>query len=100
MASCSLILCEGAQEDPIFRGRTPGGISCAEFVRTVRRHAVAERKARDNEYIADYAMSCLDDEALLWSETLSVEVQGDWSLLRRALLAEYAVPTQQITPSP
>ena len=66
-----------------------GGISCENFVRAVRKHAFSERKARDYEYMADYAMTCLADEALHWSETLSGDIQSDWFRLRQALLAEY-----------
>ena len=62
-------------------------------------HAFSEKKARDNEYMADYAMACLTDDALHWSETLPSDVCGDWSLLRPALLAKYGASDQQVLPS-
>ena len=84
-----------AADDPIFKGRTPGGLSPEDFIRAVRKHGFSEKKARDNEYMADYAMTCFTDDALYWSETLSAEVQSDWSLLRPAILAEYGIASQQ-----
>ena len=89
----------GTADDPIFKGRTPGGILCEDFVRAVRKHAFSERKARDDEYMADYAMTCLTGDALHWSETLPLDVRGDWSLLRPALLAKYNSASQEVSSS-
>ena len=84
--------------DLVFKGHTPGSISCADFVRAVRKHAVIEKKSRDDEYIADCAMSCFTDDAFYWSENLTKEVQEDWSLLRRALVEEYGSSDRVLSP--
>ncbi|KAG9027581.1 hypothetical protein FS837_004222, partial [Tulasnella sp. UAMH 9824] len=41
--------------------------------------------------MADFASTCLTGRALRYFENLSPEVQGDWRLLRQALLKEYPI---------
>ena len=42
-----------------------------------------------NVWTADFAATCFAGEALHWFETLAPEVQGNWSLLRPAMLEHY-----------
>ena len=64
---------------------TGGPTECQEFILFVRQQAVEGNKARDNDWIADYAASCITGSALEWFEDLDEEVTLDWKLLRRAL---------------
>ena len=43
--------------------------------------------------MADYAASCIIGEALIWFEGLDEEVQGEWPMLRAALLQKYPLGT-------
>ena len=49
--------------------------------------------------MAEYAMTCLTDDALHWSETLPEDVRADWSRLRPALLAKYGTTNGQTASS-
>ncbi|KAG8923030.1 hypothetical protein FRC01_013315 [Tulasnella sp. 417] len=74
-------------EDVVFHGNS--GHECEEFIRAVRKAGFQAQKIRDDAWMADYASTCLTGRALRYYETLSPEVQGDWRLLRQALLKEY-----------
>jgi len=71
----------------LFRGND--GTECELFISAVRLKALGEGKARDNEWMADFAAACMVGPALRWFETLDEITQGDWRLLRRALLDKY-----------
>lgn len=65
------------------------GAEAERFVTAVRRRAFAEGKTKDAVWMADYASTRLEREAVRWFETLHEDVQEDWKLLRRALLERW-----------
>lgn len=69
------------------------GQECEDFIRAVRKAGFHAKKIRDDAWMADFASTCLTGRALRYYESLSPEVQGDWRLLRQALLKEYP-PTE------
>lgn len=76
-----------AQGDIIFCGMK--GESCEGFIRALRKAAFEVGRIHDDDWIAAFASTCLDGPALRFYEDLSPEVQGDWRLLRQALLTKY-----------
>lgn len=71
----------------LFRG--VDSTEAEEFILMIRNRAHAAGKTRDKEWIADQAGICFAGDALRWYESLDDVVQGDWGLLRRALLSRY-----------
>ena len=71
----------------VFRGLN--GTEAEEFVYMVRLRALAVRKVRDKDWMADYAGSCFIGNALRWYGTLEEEIQSDWNRLYRAILQQY-----------
>ncbi|KAG8938731.1 hypothetical protein FRC04_007828 [Tulasnella sp. 424] len=67
------------------------GFTCHQFIRAIREQALNAGKQRDNQWMLDYASVRFDGEALEWFEALEDEIQNDWTLLRRAILARYSV---------
>lgn len=55
-----------------------------EFIQTIRRKAYTERGSE-----AEMAALCLAGNALEWYEGLDADVQVDWALLRKALIARF-----------
>jgi len=89
----------------VFRGID--GLECEEFIYMIRLRATTAGKARDKEWMADLAGMAFVGGALRWYDSLSEEVQGDWLLLRRALLGKYPAPeahsgssTSDMAPAP
>ncbi|KAG8892242.1 hypothetical protein FRB99_002855, partial [Tulasnella sp. 403] len=80
-----------SQQFIIFEGID--GIECEDFIHLVRRRAYLE--GRDNEWIVNYAATCLVGDALRWYLGLDEEVQEDWRLLQKALIAKY--PTVKVS---
>lgn len=78
-------------EDIVFYGKS--GQECEDFIRAVRKAGFQAKKIRDDAWMADFASTCLTGRALRFYESLSPEIQGDWRLLRQALLQEYP-PTE------
>ncbi|KAG8941871.1 hypothetical protein FRC04_004048 [Tulasnella sp. 424] len=74
-------------EDIVFYGKN--GQECEDFIRAVRKAGFHAKKIRDDAWMADFASTCLTGRALRYYESLSPDVQGDWRLLRQALLKEY-----------
>lgn len=74
-------------EDVVFYGKN--GQECEDFIRAVRKAGFHAKKIRDDAWMADFASTCLTGRALRYYESLSPDVQGDWRLLRQALLKEY-----------
>lgn len=68
-------------------------MTCHQFIRAIREHALEAEKQQDDRWVADYASIRFDGEALKWFESLDDEIQIDWKLLRRAILARYSEPT-------
>lgn len=65
------------------------GIDCQYFVVAVNRYAYKNGKAKDDEWIAEFAGACFTGDALVWYVGLDAEIQDSWRQSRRALLAEY-----------
>ncbi|KAG9039868.1 hypothetical protein FS837_000894 [Tulasnella sp. UAMH 9824] len=80
-----------SRDDICFTGTD--GLTCHQFIRAIREHALEAEKQQDNRWIADYASIRFGGEALKWFETLDDETQIDWKLLRRAILVRYSEPT-------
>lgn len=74
-------------EDIEFTGRD--GYECEEFIRAIRKVAYAAGKIRDDAWTADFASTCFSGRALRYYESLELEMQCDWRLLRHALLMKY-----------
>ncbi|KAG9044081.1 hypothetical protein FS837_008818 [Tulasnella sp. UAMH 9824] len=70
-----------------FRGQD--AIECKNFVAALIKLAFTQGKQRDDQWIADFAATCMADDALVWWSALDEEVQGSWKLLRQAMLSEY-----------
>lgn len=68
-----------------FEGRD--GHECEEFIRAIYKAAYAAGRLRDDAWMADLAVPCFSGRALRYYESLEPEVQCDWRLLRKALLA-------------
>lgn len=79
-------------DDIVFKGLD--GTECEAFIRAVRKAAFSQGKQRDAQWMADFAETCFEGEALRWHQTLSDEVQTDWKLLQPALLAKYPAAEQ------
>ncbi|KAG9033338.1 hypothetical protein FS837_002489 [Tulasnella sp. UAMH 9824] len=87
-----------AWSDALFTGT--GDLTCHQFIRSIREHAIEAKKQRDDVWMADQASIRFDGEALKWFESLEDEVQNDWKRLRRAILARYAEPVYEETALP
>ncbi|KAG8994546.1 hypothetical protein FRB90_000399 [Tulasnella sp. 427] len=74
-------------EDVVFYGKN--GEECEGFIRAVRKAGFNAKKIRDDAWMADFASTCLAGGALRWFENQPPNVQGDWRLLRQALLKQY-----------
>ena len=75
------------------------------FLRIIRRRVLAQGIHKDDELVAETAASCLGGPALDWYEDQPSEVQGDWKLLRRAILIRWpssasGVPSSMPVESP
>ncbi|KAG8903900.1 hypothetical protein FRB99_002600 [Tulasnella sp. 403] len=82
-----------------FQGRNSS--EAQDFIRKVYEHAAARNKLADNQWIADYASSCLQGEALTWYETLNPSVRRDWGQFQVVLVQHYVQPTSggELSPS-
>ncbi|KIO28416.1 hypothetical protein M407DRAFT_22462 [Tulasnella calospora MUT 4182] len=72
---------------PIFYGESSK--EAEDFIFAIKERAYAEGKQRDNAWIAEFVSICFAKTALRWYEELDEDVQNDWRLLKRAILAEY-----------
>jgi len=81
--------------DPIFRG--DDGAECEAFIGAIRKSALEKGRQRDNDWIADFASSCFVGQALRWFETLDDSIQGDWKLLRQAMLERYPYQASSVS---
>lgn len=80
-------MADSSPDSLVFSGSSPE--ECETFVSTIRKRALAEKKHRDNEWIAYLASSCFVGDALYWYEDLDQEIQDDWSRLRPAMMAKF-----------
>ena len=74
-------------EDIVFDGVE--GLKSPEFIQAIRNKVYEEKMADDSRHMALLASLCFAGPALEWFEELGDDVQTDWSLLRRALLARF-----------
>ncbi|KAG8928339.1 hypothetical protein FRC01_006094 [Tulasnella sp. 417] len=74
-------------EKPKFRGKD--ATECEDFIAAILNHAFTQGKQRDDEWVADFAATCLANDALRWWGGLDDSVQGSWKLLRRAILSRF-----------
>ncbi|KAG8855855.1 GTP-binding protein [Tulasnella sp. 330] len=71
-----------------FNGRD--GEEVTEFLRSVKRVALAEGRQRDDQWLMDYTESCLAGPALQWHLYLEDKTLSSWRGLQRALLNRFA----------
>ncbi|KAG9025642.1 hypothetical protein FRB95_009939 [Tulasnella sp. JGI-2019a] len=76
------------QESLIFAGRL--GEDVTLFLQCVKRVAFAQGRQRDNEWLVDYAETCLTGKALVWYTTLSKGVRTNFASLRIAMIDHFA----------
>ncbi|KAG9022830.1 hypothetical protein FS837_006126, partial [Tulasnella sp. UAMH 9824] len=62
---------------------------CEEFITAIVKHTFAQGKQRDDQWVADFAATCMAYDATRWWSALDEEVQGSWRLLRRAMISRY-----------
>lgn len=67
----------------------PGVKECEKFVAAVMKHAYDQGKLRDDAWMADFAATCMAEDALRWWSGLDEETQGSWKLLRQAMFSNY-----------
>lgn len=70
---------------------------CQQFIRSVRKKGFQVGKQDDDRWLAHYAATCFDGEALWWYEDLDRDTKNDWALLSRALREEYVSKVQNET---
>lgn len=71
---------------------TFGGLpteSSSAFVRGVQRIGFQQGRGRDDGWMAEYAATCFEGDALTWYAELDDEVQESWKKLRAILLRKY-----------
>lgn len=79
--------------DICFNGRDQP--HCEIFILSVNRKVLAAGKHSDDRWAAHYAATCISGSAFRWLELQDDDVQGSWTLLRRALLDRYS-PKRQV----
>ncbi|KAG8899491.1 hypothetical protein FRC00_001355 [Tulasnella sp. 408] len=62
---------------------------CERFIAAVNKHAHAEGKFWDNQWIAEFVAIRLTGDALIWWSLLDEETQGSWRLLRQAMISRF-----------
>ncbi|KAG8902698.1 hypothetical protein FRB99_004220 [Tulasnella sp. 403] len=63
----------------------------AEFIRRVQQASfLQDDSSNKDQKIAEYAMGCLTDEALIWACQLDEDIQQSWTRLRRELVSRFA----------
>lgn len=77
-----------SDDDLVFDGTSKS--SALDFIQAIRRKAHENAAGLGTKTsLADLASLCFDGAALEWFENLDFEVQGDWNLLRKALIARF-----------
>ncbi|KIO28256.1 hypothetical protein M407DRAFT_22470 [Tulasnella calospora MUT 4182] len=83
-----LSICPLPDSDQLqFRGKD--ATECKSFIAALLKLAFARGKQRDDQWMAEFAATCMADDALVWWGELDEEVQGSWKLLRQAMRSEY-----------
>ncbi|KAG8899340.1 hypothetical protein FRC01_010577, partial [Tulasnella sp. 417] len=83
-------------DDIVFDGTTGSD----QFIRNVRRVALARDKHSNDEWCAAFAASCLEGPALAFYERLSEDVQNSWKRLRAALLDRFPSGSSSLSSIP
>ncbi|KAG8867032.1 GTP-binding protein, partial [Tulasnella sp. 331] len=97
LASMSVDLDRSSPLEQIsFNGRE--GEDPTEFLRNVKRVAITEGQ-RDDQWLIDYAESCLAGIALEWFLDLEDDAIGSWRGFQRALIKRFR-PTRTAAPAP
>lgn len=73
------------------------GESASAFVLSVQRIAFRQGRDRDDAWLADYASTCFDDEALYWYLEQDEESKSSWRKLRSSLLSRYPATSANLT---
>lgn len=82
---------------------TFGGLpteSSSAFVQSVQRVGFQQGKGRDDGWMAEYAATCFEGDALTWYSELDDEIQDSWKKLRANVLRKYPHVTGVGTPMP
>ena len=82
------------QDSPLFF-RGGSSIECEEFIYSARQQAVVAGKLQDDAWMAQFVAAFFIGDALRWYDSLNLETQGSWILLRRALLDRYPAPSER-----
>ncbi|KAG8843021.1 hypothetical protein FRB96_004474, partial [Tulasnella sp. 330] len=69
-----------------------------EFVREVNCIAIDQGKRKDNEWIVEYAESCLGGNAIRWYSELEGDEIATWNGLRKGLLNRFGPPDGKHVP--
>ncbi|KAG8989288.1 hypothetical protein FRB90_002324 [Tulasnella sp. 427] len=75
----------------IFRGNDVEG-----FIKSIRRQAFQSDKLEDDQWIANYAATCLGGEAFKWYSSLEPEIRSNWRMLEEKLLERFTPPTEGV----
>lgn len=76
------------------------GESANAFILSMQRIAFRQGRDRDDAWLADYASTCFDDEALYWYLEQDEESRGSWRILRSSLLSRYPATSANVTTHP
>lgn len=74
--------------------------SSGAFVQCVQRIGFQQGRSKDDEWLAEYAATCFEGDAIVWYAELEDEVRESWKKLRAALLRKYPPTAGGRTPSP
>ncbi|KAG9032124.1 hypothetical protein FS837_002796 [Tulasnella sp. UAMH 9824] len=87
MSSGEALTDEKDSEQLRFRGQD--ATECKRFIAALLKLAFTQGKQRDDQWMAEFAASCIEDDALVWWSDLDEEVQGSWNLLKQVMRSEY-----------
>ncbi|KAG8936368.1 hypothetical protein FRC00_008900 [Tulasnella sp. 408] len=62
---------------------------CEHFIAAVNKHAQADGKFWDDQWIAEFVAIRLTGDALIWWSLLEKETQCSWPLLRKAMISRF-----------
>ncbi|KAG8952241.1 hypothetical protein FRC04_004948 [Tulasnella sp. 424] len=74
--------------------------SPGDFIQMVHRLAFQQGRANDDRWMAQYASTCFNDDALSWYSGLESDTRESWAMLRLALLRHYPPRSTRFMGSP
>ncbi|KAG8849057.1 Ras- protein Rab-2-B [Tulasnella sp. 330] len=80
-----------------FDGRDDENV--VDFLRSVKRVALAEEQQRNDHWLIDYTESCLGSPALEWFLNLDEDALGSWKSLQKAFLGRFKLTSSRLPPS-